>query len=291
MFSDVHSSKLSAQSPPCSRKASPRWALASSAFSASISHVVTIGGRAARRASAASSRAASLYVGCCAAGRRCQLAGCHSVGICVMGAELYREPRQKAAGSAPGAIIGSMLPRPCAFRRGTAALFTALALLIAWVAAAQNASNEKPAGTKRAFLLTVQDAIGPATADYIVRGIESAEEEGAALVVVELDTPGGLDSSMRSIIQAILGSSVPVAVYVWPQGARAASAGTYILYAAHIAAMAPATNLGAATPVPIGGTAPAPGGESPSAPGSEPAPDAEDDPADADDDASPRAPA
>lgn len=104
-----------------------------------------------------------------------------------------------------------------------------------------------------AVLLDMDGAIGVATAEYIISGIEEAEERGAELVIIRMDTPGGLVNSMRDIITAILGSDVPVVTYVSPEGARADSAGTYILLASHIAAMAPTTHLGAATPVSLGG--------------------------------------
>jgi membrane-bound serine protease (ClpP class) len=109
---------------------------------------------------------------------------------------------------------------------------------------------------RRAILLDVQGPIGPATAEYLTDSLEKAAVNNAELVIIRLDTPGGLDASTRDIVKAILNSPVPVATFVTPEGARAASAGTYILYASHIAAMSPATNVGAATPVSIIGGKP-----------------------------------
>ncbi|MFZ3501856.1 NfeD family protein [Vibrio harveyi] len=103
------------------------------------------------------------------------------------------------------------------------------------------------------WVLPVKGAIGPALSDYLSREIEEAQQNGVDLVILKMDTPGGLDSSMRDIIHATTTSTVPIATWVGPSGSRAASAGTYILLASHVAAMAEATNLGSATPVSLGG--------------------------------------
>src|SRR5262249_10090099 len=105
------------------------------------------------------------------------------------------------------------------------------------------------------LLLTIGGVISPLTAKYLERGIDRATAANARAIIVELDTPGGLDSAMREMTQAILGSPIPVIVYVAPSGARAASAGMFGTLAAHVAAMAPGTNIGAAHPVALGGRA------------------------------------
>ncbi len=119
-------------------------------------------------------------------------------------------------------------------------------LLLAWVLAA-------PAAAAQVWVIHIDGPIGPATADHMIRSLERAVAANAEAVVLRIDTPGGLDSAMRDMIKATLAAPVPVLGYVGPSGARAASAGTYLLYATHIAAMAPGTNLGSATPVQLGG--------------------------------------
>ena len=115
------------------------------------------------------------------------------------------------------------------------------------------ANNGGDATTPQVRVVELEGAIGPASADYFMRALEQGGEDGIDLLVLRLDTPGGLDKSMRDMIKAILASPVPVATYVAPNGSRAASAGTYIMYASHVAAMAPATNIGSSTPVNLGG--------------------------------------
>jgi membrane-bound serine protease (ClpP class) len=132
-------------------------------------------------------------------------------------------------------------------------------LMVFWArtAAAQEPEVALEGEAERtAIVLDVQGPIGPATRDFVSRSLETAAQRNAELVIIRMDTPGGLDASTRDIVKDILNSPVPVATYVAPAGARAASAGTYILYASHVAAMSPATNVGAATPVAIIGGAP-----------------------------------
>ena len=146
--------------------------------------------------------------------------------------------------------------------------------IVQWLAVGLLLGNPASGHSADATLIELNGPIGPAMSRYIERSLVDASTQRSPVIILQMDTPGGLDTSMRDIIKAILASPVPVVSYVAPSGARAASAGTYILYASHVAAMAPATNLGAATPISIGGEAPnaAPAPAPAPAPASAPAP-------------------
>ena len=128
--------------------------------------------------------------------------------------------------------------------------------MVAAMALAMLALPARAGAAEHALILDIDGPIGPPTADYVVSALAAAKPDEVGLVILRMNTPGGLDTSMREIIKAILASPIPVATYVAPNGARAASAGTYIAYASAIAAMAPSTNIGAATPVQLGGDQP-----------------------------------
>jgi membrane-bound serine protease (ClpP class) len=161
-------------------------------------------------------------------------------------------------GLAGSAMLAAMRGRATAL---LAALLVALATILVTTLALTLAAIPASAA-KRALVLDIDGVIGPAIADYIVRELRAAAPDEVGIVVLRMNTPGGLDTSMRAIDTAILASPVPVATFVAPSGARAASAGTYIAYASAIAAMAPGTNIGAATPIELGGNPLEPGGGS-----------------------------
>jgi membrane-bound serine protease (ClpP class) len=153
------------------------------------------------------------------------------------------------------AVSATIRSRQIALRR--IALWLAIGLLL--LSSASSRSTDAVASTDRiATLIELNGPIGPAMSRYVEHSMADAGNQHSTVIILQMDTPGGLDTSMRGIIKAILASPVPVVTYVAPSGARAASAGTYILYASHLAAMAPATNLGAATPISIGGAPEAP---------------------------------